>query len=65
MEQLPIADCLGVYGVYAEHAPREGARLVKHHRVRLGQRVHVVSALDKDALSRSPTDATKEGQRDG
>ena len=43
----------------------QGARLIKDHRVRLGQRLQIVAALDQDALAGGSADTAEEAEGDG
>ena len=51
-----------MYGLDGKLAVGQGARLVEHHRVYLGQHVHVVAAFDEDAFARGSAQSAEERQ---
>ena len=63
IEQLRLADLLGVDGVHGKAPLRQGAGLVKNHGVHTAERLHIVCALDQHADTRGPADAAEEAQR--
>ena len=64
LQQLLPAHLVVVDAVDLEHAPGEGARLVKDHIAGLGQRLQIVGALDEHALPAGPAQTGKKAQGD-
>ena len=63
-QQLGLVHFIVMDGRDLEHAPGQGAGLVKHHALHLRQRFQIVGALDKDALLAGTSDTGKKAQGD-
>ena len=62
MQQLVLVAGIGMDGCHGKLSVGQRARLVEDHCVQPRQRVHVVGALDEDALARGAADAAEEGE---
>ena len=63
VQQLLLVIMVGVHSLDLKLSVGQRARLVKHHRAYVGQRVNVVAALHQDAVARGSSNAAKERER--
>ncbi len=62
VEQILLAHRRLMNSLHLEYSTRQRTCLVEDHRRQLVERIHIVAALDEDALTRGATNAAEEAQ---
>ena len=62
VQQFLLTELTGVYGCGGKHATRQCSCLVEDHRRGLGQRLHIVAALDEDPFPSGDADGCRNGR---
>ena len=62
VQQMTLVALLGMHRSNRKLTTSQGSRLIEDHRSHLGQHIHIIGALDKDAFTRGTANAAKESQ---
>ena len=63
VQQLLLIEPTGMHYLHGKLAIRERTRLVEHHGTEPCERIHIVAALDEDALTGRSAESSEESQR--